>query len=249
MIVEAGSDTVICSGIDSIYLESKINLLSNYSLIWIDDFGNTISNQLKPQISPRVGEVNYIVTANSNGCISIDTVKVSTTLFGPVDAGADRTILNGESTIVGGDPSGPIDVDYSWEPFDLVDNEISPNPNTNIDETTTLTLTISGSGGCVALDSVTVTVDPNVNIDEGFTPNGDGTNDTWKVKVTEDFPGAEVEVYTRWGQLVYKSPIPYIEWDGTLNGEPLPVGTYYYVVILNDAANSKPITGPLTIVK
>ena len=249
LIVEAGSDTVICSGIDSIYLESKINLLSNYSLIWIDDFGNTISNQLKPQISPRVGEVNYIVTANSNGCISIDTVKVSTTLFGPVDAGADRTILNGESTIVGGDPSGPIDVDYSWEPFDLVDNEISPNPNTNIDETTTLTLTISGSGGCVALDSVTVTVDPNVNIDEGFTPNGDGTNDTWKVKVTEDFPGAEVEVYTRWGQLVYKSPIPYIEWDGTLNGEPLPVGTYYYVVILNDAANSKPITGPLTIVK
>ena len=249
LIVEAGSDTVICSGIDSIYLESKINLLSNYSLIWIDDFGNTISNQLKPQISPRVGEVNYIVTANSNGCISIDTVKVSTTLFGPVDAGADRTILNGESTIVGGDPSGPIDVDYSWEPFDLVDNEISPNPNTNIDETTTLILTISGSEGCVALDSVTVTVDPNVDIDEGFTPNGDGTNDTWKVKVTEDFPGAEVEVYTRWGQLVYKSPIPYIEWDGTLNGEPLPVGTYYYVVILNDAANSKPITGPLTIVK
>jgi len=63
-----------------------------------------------------------------------------------------------------------------------------------------------------------------------FTPNGDGINDYWNIKSLIYFPQCLVSVYARNGSLVYQShgyPKP---WDGTYNGNPLPVGTYYYVI-------------------
>jgi gliding motility-associated-like protein len=63
-----------------------------------------------------------------------------------------------------------------------------------------------------------------------FTPNGDGINDYWNIKSLNFFPQCMVSVYSRSGGLVFQShgyPKP---WDGTRNGNPLPVGTYYYVI-------------------
>ncbi|MGZ3999519.1 MAG: NHL domain-containing protein, partial [Mucilaginibacter sp.] len=63
-----------------------------------------------------------------------------------------------------------------------------------------------------------------------FTPNGDGVNDYWNIKSLIYFPQCQVSVYARSGSLVYQShgyPKP---WDGTFNGNPLPAGTYYYVI-------------------
>lgn len=69
----------------------------------------------------------------------------------------------------------------------------------------------------------------------GFSPNGDGVNDTFGV--TYDGPEPiTLEVYNRWGSLVFGSENYQGDWDGSSNqgrflGESrLPAGTYYFVV-------------------
>ena len=62
-----------------------------------------------------------------------------------------------------------------------------------------------------------------------FTPNGDGKNDTWRIPYIESYPGFVVQVYNRYGQLVYRSTNGVVNWDGTLAGKPQDAGTYVYV--------------------
>ncbi len=63
-----------------------------------------------------------------------------------------------------------------------------------------------------------------------FTPNGDGVNDAWKIEYLDSYPGVIVNIYNRFGIKVFGS-IGYLKlWDANLNGQLLPVGTYYYVI-------------------
>jgi gliding motility-associated-like protein len=63
----------------------------------------------------------------------------------------------------------------------------------------------------------------------------------------ESYPGATVDVYDRYGMLVYSSIEYAVDWDGTRNGKSLPIGTYYYIV--NPKNGRKIITGSVTIIK
>lgn len=88
----------------------------------------------------------------------------------------------------------------------------------------------------------------SISIPNAFTPNGDGTNDTWIVGALTDYPDAVVQIFDRSGKLVFESPAGYPEpWDGTSNGEILPMGTYYYVIKLNDFLDL--VTGYLTLLR
>jgi gliding motility-associated-like protein len=74
-----------------------------------------------------------------------------------------------------------------------------------------------------------------VFIPEGFTPNGDGMNDLFVISMLPVDAKIELEVYNRWGGLVYVSSDYANDWDGTnLDGNDLPVGTYFYVVKLTN---------------
>lgn len=79
-----------------------------------------------------------------------------------------------------------------------------------------------------------------------ITPNGDGENDTWEIEDIETFPDVTVFIYDKTGLNVFKSKQGYIPWDGTDNGRPLPMGTYYYVIDLNDGVHV--YNGTLTII-
>ena len=81
-----------------------------------------------------------------------------------------------------------------------------------------------------------------------FSPNGDG--ETLQINCIENFPNNKLEVYNRWGNIVFEQR-GYTNvngWDGTSNGravinkgEQLPEGTYYYILDLADG--SKPRVG------
>ena len=89
-----------------------------------------------------------------------------------------------------------------------------------------------------------VSVNPDV-----FSPNGDGINEYFEIEHAEQFPEMVVEVYSRWGDLLF-STVGYDSgnrWDGTARGKEAPVGTYYYVIVPYSGA--KPITGHVTIIR
>ena len=81
-----------------------------------------------------------------------------------------------------------------------------------------------------------------------FTPNGPGANATWVIPDLIFYPDATVQIYNRWGQLVFecKNNCYFNVWDGTNDdGENLPFGNYYFLI--NYKENEKPIYGAVTI--
>jgi len=63
-----------------------------------------------------------------------------------------------------------------------------------------------------------------------FSPNGDGVHDLWEIQYLSSYPGCTVDIFNRYGQPVFHSVGYNKPWDGTVNGKPVPVGTYYYIV-------------------
>ena len=109
---------------------------------------------------------------------------------------------------------------------------------------------ISDSRGNTDRDTLFIYVMPEIIATEGFSPDGDGINETFYIKGIEDYPKNEVYIYNRWGNLVYhtrdyKNDIN--NWDGrsesktTIGNRRLPIGTYFYVIYIDGVA--KPIKG------
>jgi gliding motility-associated-like protein len=92
-------------------------------------------------------------------------------------------------------------------------------------------------------------VRPTIVFPDGISPNGDGANDTWVIDGIDLFPNCNVEVYNRWGELLFQSPGYKENWDGTFKGKALPVGTYYYIIDLGDPLFPDAYTGPITIMR
>ncbi|MBN9293407.1 MAG: gliding motility-associated C-terminal domain-containing protein [Flavobacteriia bacterium] len=82
-----------------------------------------------------------------------------------------------------------------------------------------------------------------------ITPNQDGKNDSFVIDgLNAKYPKCKMTIVNRWGSIVFESDGYPVAWDGTFKGDPLPVGTYYYVIELNDG-NKKSLTGPISIIR
>jgi gliding motility-associated-like protein len=100
-------------------------------------------------------------------------------------------------------------------------------------------------------ESVAVTlIDADIDclqIPAAFSPNGDGYNDYWQIDNLYMFPKMLIQVYNRWGQLLYEGGAFDDFWDGTYNGNLVPTGSYLYHIDMNN--NLPPRTGTVTIVR
>ncbi|MES2555873.1 MAG: ice-binding family protein [Bacteroidota bacterium] len=93
--------------------------------------------------------------------------------------------------------------------------------------------------------STVVPVPVNLHTPEGFSPNGDGVNDTYVIRGISNYPLNHFQVFNRWGTLVYEADNYQNTWDGTsdsgvnVGGDVLPVGTYFYVLDLGEGSEHK----------
>jgi gliding motility-associated-like protein len=118
---------------------------------------------------------------------------------------------NGDGTIDYIPRSGFFGVDTLY--YDLCD-PLCPNTCTTV---------------MVMIDVVT---DFECFIPQGISPNGDGINDYLNILCSNPYPNAELQVFSRWGTLVYKGEMN--GWNGTFQNSDLPDGTYFYFLKLND---------------
>lgn len=82
---------------------------------------------------------------------------------------------------------------------------------------------------CTAIDSACVKYCPKYKLPNTFTPNGDGHNDLFKPYPYLFIDRINMKIYNRWGNLVFTTKDPDINWNGTdLNGSQLSNGVYYY---------------------
>jgi gliding motility-associated-like protein len=189
--------------------------------------------------------IRYTFTGG-NGCTAFLERDIIVHPLPVVDAGPDRTVLEGGFITLNAQASGT-GLRYAWSPPTALDNPTLLSPQASPVVDTRYTLTVTTANGCSASDALLVTVLKRPVIPNTFTPNGDGFNDRWEIRFLDTYPGAVVEVYNTAGQLVFRSVGYNQPWDGTMNGRPLPAGTYYYVV---DAKNGRPkVAGYVTLIK
>jgi gliding motility-associated-like protein len=112
-----------------------------------------------------------------------------------------------------------------------------------------LSITIDGCTSTSSADIVlTSPIQLGLAIPEAFSPNRDLVNDVWNIGNIDAYPNAEITIYNRWGQPVWKSEQGYPHpWDGKSNGVNLPIDSYHYIIDLHNG--SKPVVGEITIVR
>jgi len=134
-----------------------------------------------------------------------------------------------------------------WSPKIGLDNANILSPNASPTENTVYSLKINYGKECVKVINIQIIVLNSINIPTSFSPNGDGTNDLWEIRNINNYPGSKISVYNRYGTLLYQTTNYVTPWDGTHKGKILPVGTYYYVILLKDKKNSI-FNGSITLI-
>jgi len=166
-----------------------------------------------------------------------------------INACCTANIAPGQSvtlTVVGGNE----ELGYTWFP----EYGISASSGDEVIASPAFTTTYSVSGffgGCQYTDAVTIAVGNPLGIPTSFTPNGDLINDLWSVEGLLTYDLADIRIFDRWGQLVYRS-IGYAQaWDGKRTGTDVPEGTYYYAIDLNDPllVGFETITGFISVIR
>ena len=199
----------------------------------------TSNNSITGTWSPAMNNTettNYTFTPDAGQCAitsSIDIVvnPIITPFFNKVNPiRSGDTLTNLPSTSNNG-------IEGTW------------SPAMNNTATTKYTFT-PNPGQCAATSNIEIVIS---NINNAFSPNGDGVNDIFIIPILFNYLDFEIEVFNRWGTKVYyynnngnTSPS---WWDGyatvgLLQGssKPLTVGTYYYIIHLNNKVKEK-ITG------
>lgn len=245
----AGRDSVFCTG-GSIRLDGSGSIGASGGFNWSTVTNSTsIATTATVNVTPAVGSNTYVllVVSSASNCVDRDTVVISSLPLPNVDAGPSYTIPVFSTVTIGGNPTAPTGVSFTWSPSFTLNNPNIPNPIASNTLNTTYTIMVTDANGCVSSNTVDVFLYPEIKIPNGFSPNGDGKNDQWIIDNITQFPDCIVEVYNRWGELLFYSTGYTTPFDGRFQGKDLPVGTYYYIINLNHPAYTKPYTGPLTI--
>lgn len=183
--------------------------------------------------APGIYSIHYSYT-DSNGCVN-ETWGEIQVVEHSVFAGDDISIVENNSVQLHADGG----VMFEWTPPYGLSCTGCQQPMAQPYVSTVYTVTSFDANGCIATDSVAVTVllydDLSVFVPNAFTPNNDGLNDFLFVYGSDIAEIVNFSVFDRWGGLVYhRSNIPpdaeHMGWDGTINGNPAQEGVYAYLI-------------------
>ncbi len=254
---DAGPDDSTCEEVYQLN-GSLLPLSSSASSQW-DDMGSTTTIVDATDPSAQVqnlqaGDNTFIYQIDNGVCgvESQDTVVI--TYAGSPIALDDEYILNFNEGLT----FFPLDNDFVLSPYHYLFDNSSPlngEMNVNADGTFTYVPDPSFSGtdgfsytvcnelcpGDCAEAFVTIIVEANRECvaPTVITPNGDGLNDSFIVPCLGYYPNSSIIFFNRWGDEVYRSDNYQNDWQGTYNNVDLPVGTYFYILSVNDGNDTK----------
>ena len=180
-------------------------------------------------------DVANTVQASVNNVDITSVIAATPVVIGQPVPMIDKT--TGDVVVPSGTPSGVYTIGYTI---------CLPSPNGNICDSATVTITVTPENN------------EDIVIYNHMTPNEDGYNDVFYIDNINKFPNNTVEVYNRWGVLVFETK-GYNNNDKSFKGESkgrvtinqreqLPEGTYYYIIrYTNTSGISKEKAGYLYI--
>lgn len=236
-VVNAGLDYFVCANDSLIQLQGSV--LHAGGGVWSTSgtgFFRSGSSSLNPTFVPSRRDIQkgsaqfYLVSTGNGNCIAVtDTVTYTIQPTPTVDAGNDFTIFENETLQLSPTVQGS-DLRYLWTPAQNLSSDVVKNPILTGKTNQLYTLRVTGTGNCSVQGQVFARVLKPFVIPNVFSPNGDGIYDTWVIPELANYPGATVEIFTRSGMKIFGSYGYEKPWDGTYQGKPVPVATYYYII-------------------
>ncbi|MEO5641935.1 MAG: gliding motility-associated C-terminal domain-containing protein [Bacteroidia bacterium] len=229
-VANPGTGGTICKG-DSVQIGAAPVAGNTYS--WSPATGLSSTSSSQTYASPAT-TTTYTLTETIGSCSTSSTVTV--VVQSPaIYAGADQTICDGSGGILGS--PAVAGYTYLWTPSTGLSSATVAQPIANPGVTITYTLFVTDTvTGCTVSDVVTYGVGEDA-IFNGFSPNGDGTNDWWNIPMVECYGNNEVIIINRWGNEIWKASNydnNEVRWDGkNMNGLDVTDGTYYYIIKFN----------------
>lgn len=234
--VDIGNNTTICANDSLLAVNAQFRNASGIQ--WTSNGTGTFDNRnalsTNYVLSSRdqsSGSFRIYATTTGNGsCVAVsDEMIVNLAPVPQVDIGKDLFIFENTPYTFNPQITGNVQ-SYQWTPATFLNNATLRNPVFRGNADQNLTLRVVSTNGCVATDEVFVTVLKPFPIPNVFSPNGDGVHDTWVIPELDKYPNAVVSVFDRYGRRIfftegYKRP-----WDGTFEGKPVAVATYYYII-------------------
>ena len=251
-------DTIYACSFESIALSANAPVIG--SGMWSSNSGITFSSPNNFNTNAALSGEGWQMatfTISSGGCPSTSDSVMIFSSTQAVITNIDTTVCleNDLFTVYGNNPTA--DETGSWYFISGFGNITSSNsPSTEINSlelgTNWLIYEISHQECESTYDTLVIAA----NICDGFnpviptviTPNFDGVNDQFIIKNLDlVHPDCEVVIFNRWGSVVFESEGYSVPWNGTRDGEPLPMGTYFYKIKLNDSENSI-LSGDISII-
>ena len=236
---------------DHIQFTDKSNGITGNPVSWVWDLANgntsTVQNPAKAFIDSGTFNVS-LYFYNQQGCVSDTAIQqIVVNPYPVLNIGSSLFVLQGGTITIKPPYFYGTNLQFLWTPSAYLSSDTARYPKATPPDDITYTLLLTGIGGCSVSDDVFIKVLKSPVVPNAFSPNGDGINDTWKIRYLESYPGASVQVYDRYGELVFNSINYTKDWDGTYNGKALPIGTYYYII---DPKNGRQkISGSVTIIR
>ncbi len=172
--------------------------------------------------------VYSITITDANGCSVTTSASV---VFFPdltVDVSPDKIITRGEHVQL----SAGGGIKYLWQPPAFLNNDTIYNPIADPNQTTYYKVTITDGNSCSASDSVLVTVinciASEIFIPTAFSPNGDGQNDMLYVRGPDCLTQLHLQVFDRWGEMVFETSSIGTGWNGIFKGKTMDAGVFVY---------------------
>jgi gliding motility-associated-like protein len=235
---QAGNDLAVCSNDSLINLQGLVGNAGGgqWQSSGTGSFKRSATDPLQAVYTPSrtdilKGKVDFYLTTTNNGtCFAAkDTVQYRILPIPFVNAGEDLILFEKENFVLSPQITGN-DLQYLWTPSDNLSSPTVKNPVLTAANNQTYRIKVTGTGNCSVEDELFVRVLKQITIPNIFSPNGDGIFDLWQIPQLANYPGATVEIFTRTGQKIFSSVGYDRPWDGTFNGKPVPLATYYYII-------------------
>jgi len=238
--LDIGDEYEICED-DALVLDPKGIYITPLSYEWQDgSTGNTFTTMN--------GGLVWVRATGSDGCYNYDSATIIVNPLPIVDIGKD-TALCGTALI---SLDAGFFAMYNWSTNQITNSIIIGAANKLAD---TITVEVTDFKGCKAGDTIVIF---QCEVDKFFAdiPNtiilGHASpNEKWILENIAFFPGAVVEIFDRWGRLIYhvENPDPFAVWDGKSQaGKEMPMDSYYYVIDLK-YRNAKPLVGTINVIR
>jgi len=177
---------------------------------------------------------NYkLYTKDSAGCLSVETFQVTASLATPFNIyPKDSTVCFGENisfSVSAG--AGPGLKSYNWNNG----SASSFTFNTTVNNQENIILSVMNDSNCISVDTAIVyvkncdsTAATCVHFPNAFSPNNDGVNDMFGAIAHCAVTSFKLNIYDRYGDLIFTSSDISKKWDGSFKGVPQDMGNYVY---------------------